>query len=120
MQVLLVLLTAVPAFAQQLPVISSFSPGSAPVGTVVTINGSQLDSPTSLTVGGTAPIILSASSSQIITAYVMPASVTGHLNGQQRSSGKQLRRLSQQRHLPWFSQWYHQHNSRTGFDYTGP
>jgi RHS repeat-associated protein len=58
------------------PAISSFSPSSGPVGTLVTINGTNLGSPTAFSIGGTAAIVVLNTGTQLI-GMVMPGSVTG-------------------------------------------
>ena len=60
------------------PTLSSFSPLSGSVGSLVTISGSNLDNATSVTIGGTAGIIISNNGSQLV-AMVMPKTVTGSI-----------------------------------------
>ena len=60
----------------QAPVIGSFSPIKGAVGTLVTISGSNLSTPTSLTIGGTTALIVSNTVTQLV-AMVMPGAVTG-------------------------------------------
>jgi hypothetical protein len=60
----------------QSPTISSFSPISGPVGTLLTIKGTNLASPTALTIGGTNAIVVSKSDTQLV-GMVMPGTVTG-------------------------------------------
>lgn len=60
----------------QTPTISSFSPTSGPVGTVVKIIGTDLENTTSVTVGGIPALIIAAKSNQI-DIMVMPESITG-------------------------------------------
>jgi arylsulfatase A-like enzyme len=62
------------AVAHKAPSISSFSPTSGPVGTSVTISGSSLGSPTSVTFNGHGASILSSTSSSIST--VVPQAAT--------------------------------------------
>lgn len=57
------------------PTITSFSPASGPVGTVVTITGAAYGG-ASVKIGGKPAIVISASSTKIV-AMVMPGSVTG-------------------------------------------
>jgi len=59
--------------------IASFSPASGPVGTLVTITGSGLSSPTSLTIGGTPAIIVSGTATSVV-GMVMPGAVTGNIS----------------------------------------
>ena len=61
------------------PVISSFTPASGPVGTVITLNGSNLDNIQSATVGGTGAVILSKTSTTA-SISVMPGSATGSVS----------------------------------------
>ncbi|WDF78060.1 IPT/TIG domain-containing protein [Mucilaginibacter sp. KACC 22773] len=58
------------------PIITSFSPVSGRAGTLVTISGSNLDSSTSVTVGGVAAIPISNTGSKLV-AMVMPGATTG-------------------------------------------
>lgn len=58
------------------PGITSFSPLSGPIGTVVTINGTNFGSLNSVIIGGKPAIIVSNSGS-IIKALVMPGATTG-------------------------------------------
>jgi hypothetical protein len=60
----------------QSPTITSFSPTSGAHGTLVTINGTNLDQVTSATIGGANAIILSNSGTQLV-GFVMPDAVTG-------------------------------------------
>ena len=60
----------------QAPVIGSFSPIKGAVGTLVTISGSNLSTPTSLTIGGTTALIVSNTVTQLV-AMVMPGAVNG-------------------------------------------
>jgi hypothetical protein len=58
------------------PTISSFSPTSGPVGTLVTISGTNLGSPTAFTIGGKTAIVVSNTGSTLV-GLVMPGSTTG-------------------------------------------
>ncbi|MEI6750135.1 MAG: IPT/TIG domain-containing protein [Bacteroidota bacterium] len=58
------------------PVITSFSPSSGAVGTLVTITGTNLTTPTAFTIGGTAAIVVSNSGTTLV-GMVMPGAVTG-------------------------------------------
>lgn len=60
----------------QVPVISSFSPNKGSIGSLVTLMGSNLNAPTSLTIGGISALVVSNTGSQIV-AMVMPGSSTG-------------------------------------------
>ena len=71
---LFLLIAVIPAFAQ--PTITSFTPASGPVGTLVTITGTNLSTPTSITIGGAAAIAISNTGTQLV-AMVMPGAVTG-------------------------------------------
>ncbi len=59
-----------------LPTITSFSPASGPVGTLVTINGTNLSAPTAFTIGGQSAIAVSNTGS-VLVGMVMPGAVTG-------------------------------------------
>ena len=61
------------------PVITSFSPSSGPVGTLVTITGANLGTPTAFTIGGTAAIVISNTGTTLV-GMVMPGAVTGTLS----------------------------------------
>jgi len=63
----------------QAPTISSFSPTSGPVGTIVTINGSNLDNLTSLNIGSTSSVVVSNTGTQLV-GMVMPGATTGALS----------------------------------------
>ncbi|MCA6483276.1 MAG: IPT/TIG domain-containing protein, partial [Chitinophagaceae bacterium] len=58
------------------PTITSFSPIKGPVGTLVTITGSNLSNPTNVTIGGVAAIPISNSGTSLV-AMVMPGATTG-------------------------------------------
>ncbi len=58
------------------PTITSFSPASGPVGTLVTINGTNLSRPTAFTIGGVSAIVVSNSGTALV-GMVMPGSTTG-------------------------------------------
>jgi len=60
----------------QAPVISSFTPASGSVGSLVTISGTDLSIPTNLQIGGVTAIVVSATATQTV-AMVMPGSATG-------------------------------------------
>jgi hypothetical protein len=61
------------------PVISSFSPASGAVGTLVTITGTGLGSPTDFSIGGKPAIVISNTGTQMV-GMVMPGAVTGGLS----------------------------------------
>ncbi len=63
-----------PLFAQ--PTITSFTPSSGPVGTLVTITGTNLSTPTALTIGGINAIEISNTGTSLV-AMVMPGTITG-------------------------------------------
>ncbi|MCK4920647.1 MAG: IPT/TIG domain-containing protein, partial [Bacteroidales bacterium] len=65
------------AFAQ--PVITSFSPSSGPIGTVVSIIGTGLASPTHFSIGGTDAIIISNDGIALV-GMVMPGAITGKIS----------------------------------------
>ncbi len=58
------------------PAINSFSPASGPVGTLVTITGTNLNSPTAFTIGGVSAIAVSNDGTSLV-GMVMPAAQTG-------------------------------------------
>jgi len=60
------------------PAITSFSPASGAVGTLVTINGSSLGSPAAFTIGGVTAIVVSDNGTQLV-GLVMPGAVTGKI-----------------------------------------
>jgi hypothetical protein len=64
-------------FAQ--PTITSFSPSSGSVGTLVTITGTNLETPTEFTIGGTAAIVISNTGTSLV-GMVMPGSATGTIS----------------------------------------
>jgi hypothetical protein len=67
------------AFALGLaPIINSFSPASGSVGTLVTITGSNMGSPTVFTIGGTTALVISNNGSTLV-ALVMPGATTGNI-----------------------------------------
>ncbi|AYL96471.1 MBG domain-containing protein [Mucilaginibacter celer] len=61
------------------PVISSFNPASGPVGTLVTVTGSDLNSPTAFTIGGVPAIVISNTGTQLV-GMVMPGATTGNVS----------------------------------------
>jgi len=67
------------AAVAQAPTISSFSPSTGPAGTLVTITGTNLNSPTAFTIGGTAAIAVSNSDTTLV-GMVMPGTVTGAIS----------------------------------------
>src|SRR6202000_3153811 len=62
----------------QAPTITSFSPTSGPVGTLVTINGTNLTSP-AVSIGGEPAIVVSNTGS-ILVCMVMPGSTSGGIS----------------------------------------
>jgi hypothetical protein len=63
----------------QAPSITSFSPSSGPVGTLVTIKGVNLGNPTAFSIGGVAAITISNSGTQLV-GMVMPGAATGSVS----------------------------------------
>jgi hypothetical protein len=59
-----------------LPTITSFTPKIGPAGTVVTITGTNLSSPTAFTIGGVTAIVVSNTGTQLV-GIVMPGASTG-------------------------------------------
>ena len=58
------------------PAIVSFSPSTGPVGTLVSLTGANLGSPTAFTIGGASAIVVSKTATTLI-GMVMPGAVTG-------------------------------------------
>jgi gliding motility-associated-like protein len=58
------------------PTITSFIATSGPIGTLVTITGTDFDNPTAVTIGGTAAIVISNTATELV-AMVMPGAATG-------------------------------------------
>ena len=71
----LILLYTIDSYAQA-PTITSFSPTSGPVGTLVTITGTNLSSPTAFSIGGVAAIKVSGTATSLV-GMVMPGAATG-------------------------------------------
>lgn len=71
-----ILITDTLQLKAQPPVINSFTPANGYIGSLVTIKGSNLDNPTSVSIGGTNTIIISFEDTQVV-AMVMPNSLTG-------------------------------------------
>jgi len=64
------------ALNAQVPTIISFSPSNGAIGTLITITGTNLGSPTAFTIGGTTAIVVSNTGTQLV-GLVMPGTVTG-------------------------------------------
>jgi len=62
-----------------LPVITSFTPSSGNPGTLVTITGTDLGSPTAFTIGGATAIVISNTGTSLV-GMVMPGSTTGTIS----------------------------------------
>jgi hypothetical protein len=60
----------------QAQTISNFTPANGAVGTLVTVTGTNLNNPTSFTIGGVSAIVVSNTSSSLV-ALVMPGTTTG-------------------------------------------
>ena len=60
----------------QVPTISSFSPTSGPIGTLVTISGTNLSSPTAFSIGGVSAVVVSDNGTSLV-GMVMPGATTG-------------------------------------------
>ncbi len=58
------------------PVITSLNPASGPVGTLITVNGSNFGDGVKLAIGGK-PALITSTSASSITAMVMPGTTTG-------------------------------------------
>lgn len=61
------------------PTITSFTPASGPVGTLVTINGTNLSSPTAFTIAGVSAIAVSDNGTTMV-GMVMPGAATGAIS----------------------------------------
>jgi hypothetical protein len=61
------------------PSIKSFTPLNGQPGTLVTINGTNLDNPTGITIGGTSAIAVSNTGTQLVV-MAMPGSTSGQLS----------------------------------------
>ncbi|MCA6516339.1 MAG: IPT/TIG domain-containing protein, partial [Chitinophagaceae bacterium] len=61
------------------PTITNFSPSSGPVGTLVTITGTNLSNPTAITIAGVSAIPISNNGITLV-AMVMPGATTGDVN----------------------------------------
>jgi gliding motility-associated-like protein len=61
------------------PTITSFSPASGSVGTLVIINGSNLGTPTAFTIGGVAALVIN-NTGTVLTGFVMPGAATGAIS----------------------------------------
>lgn len=73
---IIILFTSLQFAIAQAPTISSFSPASGRVGGLVTITGTNLSSPTAITIGGATAIPVSNSGTQLV-AMVMTGAATG-------------------------------------------
>ncbi len=62
----------------QSPTITNFSPDNGAVGTLVTITGTNLSSPTAFTIGGVSAVMVSNTGTQLV-ALVMPGAITGSI-----------------------------------------
>ena len=62
-----------------LPVISSFTPNSGPVGTQVKINGTGLTGATKVTFGGVKAAVFTVNSGTLVTATEPTGAVTGKI-----------------------------------------
>jgi hypothetical protein len=63
----------------QTPTITSFSPSSGSVGTLVTISGTNLSSPTAFSMGGVSAIVISNDGTTLL-GMVMPGATTGTIS----------------------------------------
>ena len=61
------------------PTITSFSPSSGPVGTLVTVTGTNLNSPTTFKIGGVPAIIVSNTGTQLV-GMVMPGATISQVS----------------------------------------
>ena len=74
--ILFCLLASTTAIHAQSPTITSFTPTSGSVGTLVTITGTNLSSPTTFTIGGKNAIVVSNTGTKLV-GMIMPGAVTG-------------------------------------------
>lgn len=63
----------------QAPTISSFSPSAGSIGTLVTITGTNLNNPSSFTIGGVSAITVSNDGTKLV-GMVMPGATTGNIS----------------------------------------
>lgn len=63
----------------QPPVITSFSPQSGAIGSLVTIVGTDLQMATSLTIGGANAVIVNNTYNDTLVGMVMPGTTTGNI-----------------------------------------
>ena len=61
------------------PTITSFNPAQGPVGTLVTVAGTNLGSPTAFSIGGVTAVVVSNSGTRLV-GLVMPGAVTGFVS----------------------------------------
>ncbi|MCX6207379.1 MAG: IPT/TIG domain-containing protein [Bacteroidetes bacterium] len=84
-KILLALLLLLPAVFfvnrtfSQAPTISSFSPSSGSIGTLVTITGTNLSNPSSFTIGGVSAIAVSNDGTTLV-GMMMPGATTGNIS----------------------------------------
>ena len=76
LSILLCMLIISAASDAQKPAITSFSPASGPVGTLVTVAGTNFSNPTSFIIGGKQAIVISNTGTSLV-GMVMPGAVTG-------------------------------------------
>jgi hypothetical protein len=62
----------------QTPTITSFSPDTGSVGTLITIIGTNLSNPTLFNIGGTSAIIVSKTATKLV-GMIMPGTITGNI-----------------------------------------
>ena len=74
--VCLMVCVGVTSLQAQAPTITSFTPASGSVGTLVTVSGTNLSNPIAFTVGGVNAIVVSNTGSNLV-GMVMPGAVTG-------------------------------------------
>ncbi len=63
----------------QTPSITSFTPTSGPVGTLVAVKGKNMGSPAAFTIGGKPAVVVSSTATRLV-GMVMPGAVTGGLS----------------------------------------
>ncbi|WP_276978734.1 IPT/TIG domain-containing protein, partial [Flavobacterium filum] len=74
--ILLFLLTGASSLLAQTPLISGFSPANGSVGTLITINGANLNNAIGISIGGANAITITNSATEVV-AMVMPGAANG-------------------------------------------
>ena len=77
--ILLVAIFTINFAYSQTPTITSFTPNSGAVGTLITINGTNLSNPTSFKIGGASAIVISNTGTTLV-GLVMSGTITGKIS----------------------------------------